>query len=121
MFISCIFILQVNTNGIISIDAPFYEYIPSPFPYSEIPLVAPFWHDANTLLGGKIYYRETSDPVLLQQFNKEVKNVTDIDSFAPTALFIATWLRVPPYSSFYYSSQVGKAYILISLTKGKVM
>ncbi len=119
MFISCIFILQVNTNGIISIDAPFHEYIPSPFPYSEIPLVAPFWHDANTYLGGKIYYRETSDPVLLQQFNKEVKNVTDIDCFAPTALFIATWLRVPPFSHFF--SQVGKAYILISLTKGKVM
>ncbi len=114
----------MNTNGIISIDAPFPVYIPSPFPYSGIPLVplvAPFWHDASTIFGGKIYYRETSDPVLLQQFNKEVKNVTDIDSFVPTALFIATWLRVPPFSSFPFLSQVGKAYILISLRKGKVM
>ncbi len=101
----------MNTNGIISIDAPLPDWSPSHFPYSGVPLVAPFWHDDvfNTQLGGRIYYRETSNPLLVQQFNSEVKNITGIDSFASTALFIATWLRVTPY----YSPQVGKEYISI--------
>ncbi len=102
----------MNTNGIISIDAPLPDWSPSAFLHSEIPLVAPFWHDGvDTQFGGRIYYRETSNPLLVQQFNSEVKNVTDIDSFAPTSLFIATWLRVPPH----YSPQVGKECISIIL------
>ncbi len=100
----------MNANGIISIGAPFMDWIPSPFPYLGIPLVAPFWHDVNTEFGGRIYYRQTSNPLLVQQFTSEVKDVTHFDCFAPTALFIATWLRVPPYS---FSPKVDKEYISI--------
>ena len=53
--------LYVNTNGLISFLSPINKNYPlnNYIPIST-PFISPFWSDINTLIGGRIYYRDSS-------------------------------------------------------------
>ena len=102
---------QVNTNGIISFQRPFTDYIPRRFPLNNnIPLIAPFWDDVDIRRFGNIFYRQTSNVTLLQTARDQLQNLfPSSDNFTPTTLFIATWDRVAQFGG---GSQVSHVLLL---------
>lgn len=63
-------------------------------------MVAPFWADVNTGNGGDVFYRETTDPNLLQQATDDVTAAfVDHRKFRATWLLIATWYEVAFYGA----------------------
>ena len=62
--------------------------------------MAPAWIDLNPRVSGSVFYRPTSDPLVL---GRVVEMITDINSnfssYQPTLAFIATWDNVPLFSS----------------------
>ena len=93
--------LQVNTNGVISFLVQVSQYTPDTFPLDgNRRLVAPFWADVDTRNGGDVFYRETTDPSLLQQATDHVTaTYVDQQNFRATWLFIATWNEVAFYGA----------------------
>ena len=90
---------QVNTNGIISFQLRFTEYIPRRFPLNNhIPLIAPFWDDVDITRSGNIFFRQTSNAIPLQRARDQLQELFPSSGiFIPTTMFIATWDRVAPY------------------------
>ena len=93
--------LQVNTNGVISFLVQVSQYTPDAFPLGDNRrLLAPFWADVDTRNGGNVFYRETTDPNLLQQASNDVTaTFVDQRKFKATWLFIATWYEVAFYGA----------------------
>ncbi|XP_078360273.1 sushi domain-containing protein 2-like isoform X2 [Oculina patagonica] len=93
--------LFVNTNGVISFLVQVSQYTPDAFPLGDNRrLVAPFWADVNTGIGGDVFYRETTDPNLLQQASDDVTaTFVDQRKFKATWLLIATWYEVAFYGA----------------------
>ena len=112
-WIACfnVFGSQVNTNGIISFQHSFTEYIPRRFPLNNnIPLIAPFWDDVDITRFGNIFYRQTSNVTLLQRARDRLQDLFPSSvNFTPTTLFIATWNRV---AGFIGQSQVSHVLLL---------
>ena len=77
------------------------EFTPKTFPLDgNRRLVAPFWADVDTRKGGDVFYRETTDPNLLQQATGHVTaTYVDQQNFRATWLFIATWNEVAFYGA----------------------
>ena len=94
--------LFVNNNGDITFNKEFETYVNKVFPIKDkkVPIIAPFWADVNTEHEGRVVYRQTSDPDVLQ-------NVTDIircssilyKDFTASWTFIATWEDVGFYGA----------------------
>ena len=80
-------------------------YYPSDFPafvprilkITQVPIVAPYFADADPSKSGKIYFRVTSDFSLLEQAAQDVAHVFSHDNFSPEQLFIVTWDEVGYY------------------------
>lgn len=88
------------------------QYTPDTFPLDgNRRLVAPFWADVNTNNGGEVFYRETTDPNLLQQATDDVKSVyVGQRKFRATWLLVATWYKVAFYgASGNYTKKVKSA------------
>ena len=93
----------MSTNGLLSFDSPFDTAGPEAFPFSSPPLIAPFFHDANPVIAGSVYYRQTSDPDFIASFVANISTLPLDDhllNFKPTLLFIATWDRIAQFSEF---------------------
>ena len=77
------------------------QYTPDTFPLDgNRRLVAPFWADVDTRKGGDVFYRETTDPNLLQQATDQVAaTYVNQQNFRATWLFIATWNEVAFYGA----------------------
>ena len=92
---------QVNNNGVISFTIPVSAFTPEPFPLGNgLELIAPYWADVDTTGTGIVWYRETSNPDLLNRVQREIVRVFSAQqNFAPINLFIATWDHVGYYSS----------------------
>lgn len=77
------------------------QYTPDAFPLGDNRrLLAPFWADVDTRNGGDVFYRETTDPNLLQQASNDVTaTFVDQRKFKATWLFIATWYEVAFYGA----------------------
>lgn len=85
------------------------QYTPDAFPLGDNrSLVAPFWADVDTRNGGDVFYRETTDPNLLQQATNDVTaTFVDQTTFKATWLLIATWYKVAFFgASGIYASKV---------------
>lgn len=93
--------LQVDTNGIISLNQAFSgsnNVQTMPF-VSNAPLVCPLWSDANTRYGGAVYYRlvnqSNDDNGLLMRARQEVMAYfIDSQNFVPHFLLIVTWKNI---------------------------
>ena len=84
----------MNTNGLISFDAPFPQSFPPRFPTNSTPpLIAPFWADAQ---GGSISFRETNDTEVLSRAQNDVQTHFNLSThdFFPTYAVIVTWFEV---------------------------
>ena len=99
--INCNLPLQVNNNGAISFLEGVSQHTPDPFPlFGARPLIAPYWADVDTRGTGTVWYRETTDPLLLARAMDEIQTAfISQGSFSPTFLFIATWDRVGYFDS----------------------
>ena len=96
----------MNTNGVISFLGTMSSFTPSPFPLgSNKRLIAPYWADIDTRNGGDIWYRESTNRILLQQMSQKIRALFPEESkFQASWLFIATWDNV----SFYGADAIGK-------------
>ena len=94
-------LLQVNNNGVLSFDTPVSQFTPQSFPLGDgRMIIAPYWGDVDTQGTGMVWYRETSDPLLLTQARSDIRAAfVNQMFFEPTTLFIATWDHVGYYSS----------------------
>ncbi|XP_010179485.1 PREDICTED: alpha-tectorin-like, partial [Mesitornis unicolor] len=91
---------QVNNNGVISFGTRVNQYNPDPFPLADgRPFVAPYWADVNNVLGGDVFYRETTDPALLTRITRDINQYFPQTSFTATWAFVATWDHVAYYGS----------------------
>jgi hypothetical protein len=106
--------LKVNTNGLLSFEAPSnsFKYIPGPFPLisqtafwdgETFNVIAPFWGDVdNTNPGsGRIWYRQTTtNTTLLSRAKQNISEhfllypSVDVRDYNPSLLVIITWDRV---------------------------
>lgn len=88
--------LIVNTNGVISFLKPVSTYTPNPFPIpNDARMIALFWADINTINGGTVWYRETTDDDLLGRATDEVRAYfPKFFKFMASWVFIATWDKV---------------------------
>lgn len=92
--------MQINSNGIISFGEEVTAFQPDPFPLPNIKVIAPFWADVDTTGIGTVWYRVTSDAVLLDRARSDVLQNpilfpgVDLQNFFPTLLLIATWDHV---------------------------
>ena len=87
-------ILQVNTNGIITLDQPYPSYIAGPLPLVIIRrwIIAPYWANVDTRGTGQIFYRQTNDPSLLAEASSEIRAAfPEYQNITITNLFITTW------------------------------
>ena len=81
------------------------DYYPSDFPAfvprilktTNVPIIAPYFADADPSKSGKVYFRVTSDSSLLERAAKDVELVFSNDNFSPEQLLIATWEEVGFY------------------------
>jgi len=104
----------MNSNGIITfsfVNAEFFP--PRPLPFSGVSFIAPYWFNVSLFAeqtdndnGSSsfflsddtendtsiVYYRHTTDSILLARASTEIRRVfPSAREFSPTSLFIATW------------------------------
>ncbi|KAK9395019.1 TECTA: Tectorin alpha [Crotalus adamanteus] len=89
----------VNNNGVVSFNVLVSQFTPESFPLADgRAFIAPFWADVHNGIRGEIYYRETTDPVLLKKVSKDIrKYFKNLPSFTAVSVFIATWDEVTFY------------------------
>lgn len=92
---------QVNNNGAISFTRAISQFTPDPFPLNSTQdIIAAYWGDVDTRPadGGTVWYRETSNSLLLSRFRDEIRAAfPNQREFIPTSLFIVTWDHVGYY------------------------
>ena len=87
--------MQVNANGVLSFRSTFSNSSIRTFPFFSPPLIAPYWENFDLRRGGNLFYRQTSNPTLLQRVRDQLQRSFPANgNFTPTDLFIATWDRV---------------------------
>ncbi|NXE98221.1 TECTA protein, partial [Menura novaehollandiae] len=110
--------LFVNNNGVISFDDDVRQYTPDPFPLADgRPFVAPYWADVDNVLGGDIFYRQTTDPALLADISRDITQYFPGSTFTATWAFVATWDHVAYYGS---TSQKGNTFQAVLTTDSKM-
>ncbi|NXL83212.1 TECTA protein, partial [Alectura lathami] len=92
--------LYVNNNGVVSFGTEVRQYTPDPFPLVDgHSFVAPYWGDVDNVLGGDVFYRETTDPALLKLITQDLNQYFPKIPFTATWAFVATWDHVAYYGS----------------------
>ncbi|XP_048450359.1 sushi, nidogen and EGF-like domain-containing protein 1, partial [Rhincodon typus] len=92
--------LYVNNNGVVSFRDAVSQFTPNTFPLADgRPFIAPFWGDVDTRNGGEIYYRQSSEPRLLQRASADINRHAPSLQFQAQWVFVATWDRVAFYGS----------------------
>ena len=92
--------MQVNSNGVISLQNRFSSYSPRPFPTGlreNETILCPFWDDINPSLGGDIYHSNFEQHQNSISKTSQLIQTTLGHAFHPTTVFTATWDHVPPY------------------------
>lgn len=95
--------LQVNNNGVISFNVQVSQFTPEAFPLSDSrAFIAPLWADVHNGIRGDVFYRESTEPELLQRATRDVrKYFKHMAAFTAAWVFVATWHQV----TFYGGSQ----------------
>ncbi|NWU17027.1 TECTA protein, partial [Cephalopterus ornatus] len=110
--------LFVNNNGVISFDKPVRQYTPDPFPLADgHSFVAPYWADVDNVLGGDIFYRQTTNTALLGDISQDINQYFPKTPFTATWAFVATWDHVAYYGS---TSTKGNTFQAVLTTDSKM-
>ena len=64
---------------------------------NRISFIAPYWGDVDTRGTGRVYYRQTNDPILLARAANDTQSVLLSENVVLTNLFIVTWNAVGYY------------------------
>ncbi|CAJ0961127.1 unnamed protein product, partial [Ranitomeya imitator] len=93
----------VNNNGLLSFMTPILDFTPqvtTTVPYvSAVPYIAPFWADVDVTIAGDIYYRESTDPQLLERATSDIRTYFHDLKFNAQWIFVATWDQVAFHGS----------------------
>ena len=109
----------MNSNGVISLGNSVSLCTSGTFPLANFQeLIAPYWADVDTRGTGIIWYRETTDPDLLERADNEIRQAFPTMRFESQLLFISTWDhvgyfdqktdRVSNYFTTFYVTQLWK-------------
>ncbi|NXO77419.1 TECTA protein, partial [Sitta europaea] len=94
------------------------QYTPDPFPLVDgHPFVAPYWADVDNVLGGDIFYRQTTDPVLLEDISRDITQYFPKSPFTATWALVVTWDHVAYYGS---TSEKGNTFQAVLTTDSKI-
>ncbi|KAJ6650243.1 hypothetical protein lerEdw1_013478 [Lerista edwardsae] len=67
--------LYVNNNGVVSFGVNVSQFTPDPFPLDGgSPFVAPYWADVNNILGGNVYWRQTTNQQILSRCTADINH-----------------------------------------------
>ncbi|XP_048259530.1 nidogen-1-like [Haliotis rufescens] len=92
--------LYINSNGHLSFLTELPGYRPSLILPIGFNVIAAFFADVDTRAAGQIFYRETSNPTLLERAATSIQaHFRGQGTFEPTSLFIATWDNVGYFNS----------------------
>ena len=93
-------IIQINTNGIISMDAPFTQTSGQLYLRDSLYLVAPFWDDINIALEGGVgsisYQVYSTGSSFLDTVNTIISGEENIN-FRGHWMLVVEWDSVPAY------------------------
>jgi len=106
----------INTNGFLSFLSSNSKNFPSKKYPISIPLISPFWSDINTLIGGRIFYRESSSSSDFNQAKSDIANIYS-SSFNPSRLYIITWDQVAANDG---NSSINNTFQVVIATDGKI-
>ena len=86
----------MNNNGIISFLKEVSQFTPVAFPIAKDRcVVAAFWADVDNRRAGDVYYREATDPAMLNRATEDIRRYfPELPDFSATWVFVATWYRV---------------------------
>jgi len=108
--------IYINTNGVVSFLSPINKQNPAKkFPIST-PLISPFWSDINTLIGGRIYYRESSSSSDLNQAKSDIARIYS-SVFNVSRVYIITWDQVAGYEG---SASLSNTFQVVLATDGRI-
>ena len=80
-------------------NTSYNPFSPQSLPISRFQFIAPFWGDVDLRGTGRIYYRQTNNPLLLARANNEIQAAFPSSQHVNiTNLFVATWDAVGYYS-----------------------
>ncbi len=87
----------INDNGILSLGDSFSRLEPDDFPFTSVPLIAPFWINISLTQNRVIYYRFLSNQTLIDSVNLGVDlyNRDEIGTYRSTYNLLITWDRFP--------------------------
>ena len=89
---------QVSTNGLLSFDGAFSDYMPCDLPCTPVPVIAPAWTDWTFEDSGTIYYGVAQDQVTLNQVVGMITDVNpELSDYQPTLAVIVTWFEARFY------------------------
>uniref|UniRef100_A0A671W0Q0 Sushi, nidogen and EGF like domains 1 n=1 Tax=Sparus aurata TaxID=8175 RepID=A0A671W0Q0_SPAAU len=88
--------LYVNNNGLVSFLREVSQFTPVAFPIAgDRRVVAPFWADVDNRRAGKVFYRESREPSILNRASGDVRTYfSEFPNFNATWVLISTWLQV---------------------------
>lgn len=87
---------KVNTNGDVTFESSLSQFVANSFPISgSHKIIAPFWTDIDIRNGGQLWYRLTTQDLMLEQGTSEIRNLfPHILSFAASWIMVVTWENV---------------------------
>ncbi|XP_075046984.1 uncharacterized protein LOC142107448 [Mixophyes fleayi] len=92
--------LYVNNNGLLSFHLPIGQWTPQALPLAfGNPFLALFWADIDNRIAGDIYFRQSTDPVLLARATSDIRAYFYHLNFIAQWVFVATWHRVAYFRS----------------------
>lgn len=86
-------VIYLSTNGKLSFDENLFDWNPERFP-NRVPIIAPYWSDINTDLGGEIFFRQDTRKEILALIDNDINLAYPNLNYVSTWLFIATWFEV---------------------------
>ena len=91
--------IQINDNGVISFGSRYNVRTPLSLPLSgNSKIIAPYWADVDTRGSGQVFYRQTTDPILLARATSEIRAAfSNSQNVTITDLLVATWDNVGYY------------------------
>ena len=103
----------------LSLNATETRYTPVPFPITDylIPLIAPFWADADTSVSGHVYYtkRPTINQTLLDRATAIINTAFTGTNFVTKHLYIVTWFEVGYYGQTENSKVIHLEYVVCDI------
>ena len=93
--------MQISTNGVISFQSEFTNFLISSFPSSSVPLIAPLWADFDFRSRGNVFYRIAEDETSLVRARETIVRANaNFTKYYPSLCVIVTWSEATLFNLF---------------------